>query len=129
MKMKGLVVTTDNRMYVKEFDEPLYKTLGAVVGGWIEVVHPKRLKRPELMIVNEEGAIMTPPLPINATGSWLYGTDKHGYPIRGDLVIMANGFRDGEPDIVGLDDSTINDLIDRISIASNGGIQIVEASS
>ena len=52
--MKGIVVTTIHTMYVKDFGEPLYKTLGKEVGGHIEVVHPRELKAPLTMIVNEE---------------------------------------------------------------------------
>ena len=53
--MKGLVITTENKMQVREFDEPAYETIGKTVGGWIEVVHPKLLPAPYCMIVNEEG--------------------------------------------------------------------------
>ena len=39
--MKGLVITTEDKMQVREFGEPAYETIGKAVGGWIEVVHPK----------------------------------------------------------------------------------------
>lgn len=35
--MKGLVITTENKMQVREFGEPAYETIGKAVGGWIEV--------------------------------------------------------------------------------------------
>ena len=44
--MKGLVITTENKMQVREFGEPAYETIGKAVGGWIEVVHPKGLPDP-----------------------------------------------------------------------------------
>lgn len=56
--MKGLVITTENKMQVREFDEPAYETIGKTVGGWIEVVHPKLLPAPYCMIVNEEGLLL-----------------------------------------------------------------------
>lgn len=55
--MKGLVITTENKMQVKEFGEPAYETIGKAVGGWIEVVHPKGLPDPFCMVVNEEGLL------------------------------------------------------------------------
>ena len=53
--MKGVVVTTNHEVRVEDFNDPLYKTVGSAVGGYIEHVHPMRLPRPFCMIVNEEG--------------------------------------------------------------------------
>lgn len=102
MAEQGLIVTTSGKMYLGKFEDPLYKTVGKFVGGWIEIVHPTGLKHPYCMVVDEEGLLKT--RPINAFGSYLYGTAKHGYPIVGDIVILKDGYRNGEPDIVGLDD-------------------------
>ena len=44
--MKGIVITTKNAMRVQEFSSPAYQSIGDAVGGWMEIVHPKRLKRP-----------------------------------------------------------------------------------
>ena len=52
--MKGVVVTTNHEVRVEDFSDPLYKTVGSAVGGYIEHVHPMRLARPLCMIVNEE---------------------------------------------------------------------------
>ena len=103
--MKGVVVTTDNEVRVEDFSDPLYKTVGAAVGGYIEHVHPMRLARPLCLIVNEEGRLRN--LPLNHIGSYFYGTDQHGEPIVGDIVIMKDGYRNGEPDIVGLEDAEV----------------------
>ena len=104
--MKGIVITASDKLSVQEFSEPLYKTIGAVVGGYIEVVHPRGLKAPYCMIVNEEGLLNH--LPVNAVGSFLYETLAHGWPIVGTIVIMKDGFNDdGEPDIIGLSDDDI----------------------
>lgn len=43
------------------------------------------------MIVNEEGLLKD--LPLNRAGSLLYGTQFHGSPIVGDIVIMAEKWR------------------------------------
>ena len=111
--MKGVVVTTDLEVRVEDFEEPLYKTVGAAVGGYIEHVRPMRLKEPFCMIVNEEGRLHK--LPLNLVGSFFYGTDFHNEPIVGNIVIMKDGYRNGEPDIVGLDDTEIERVQNSIS--------------
>lgn len=41
--MKGIVFTPVQEMYIKDFAQPLYETIGKEVGGgWIEIVHPHR---------------------------------------------------------------------------------------
>lgn len=122
--MKGIVVTTSNTMYVKDFVEPLYKSLGKEVGGRIEVVHPRELRVPLNMIVNEEGRLEG--LPQNALGSFLYGTPIHGEPIVGNIIILQEGFVNGERDIIGLDDDLARNMIDQISDITDGKITEVE---
>lgn len=103
--MKGLIIYTgrplDQSAKVRDFGEPLYKTVGAAVGGHIEIVHPVGLPYPLLMIVNEEGLLRG--LDFNPIASVLYGMLDHGQPIVGNAVIMKEGYVDGEPDVVGLD--------------------------
>ena len=123
--MKGIVVTTSNTMYVKDFGEPLYKSLGKEVGGHIEVVHPRRLEAPFVMIVNEEGRLEG--LPLNTLGSALYVTPIHGEPIVGNIIILQEGFVNGERDIIGLDDDLARYVIDEISDITSGKITEVEA--
>ena len=52
--MKGIVLTTDEKMFVKDFAAPLHESLGKAVGGYIEVVHPRGLDRPYCFVCNEE---------------------------------------------------------------------------
>ncbi len=110
--MKGIVVTTDLEIRIEEFSDPLYKTVGSAVGGYIEHVKPARLRHPYCMIVNEEGRLLD--LPLNYVGSYFYGTDQHGEPIVGNIVIMKDGYRGGEPDIVGLNDIEAEQIKDVI---------------
>ena len=110
--MKGIVVTTDLEIRIEEFSDPLYKTVGSAVGGYIEHVKPARLRHPYCMIVNEEGRLLD--LPLNYVGSYFYGTDQHGEPIVGNIVIMKDGSRGGEPDIVGLNDVEAEQIKDVI---------------
>ena len=110
--MKGIVVTTNLEIRIEEFSDPLYKTVGSAVGGYIEHVKPARLRHPYCMIVNEEGRLLD--LPLNYVGSYFYGTDQHGEPIVGNIVIMKDGYRGGEPDIVGLSDVEAEQIKDVI---------------
>ena len=110
--MKGIVVTTDLEIRIEEFSDPLNKTVSSAVGGYIEHVKPARLRHPYCMIVNEEGRLLD--LPLNYVGSYFYGTDQHGEPIVGNIVIMKDGYRGGEPDIVGLNDVEAEQIKDVI---------------
>ena len=116
--MKGIVFTHDEKMYVKEFDQPLYKSVGEVVGGYIEVVHPRGLREPLCFICNEEGLLEG--LPMNLIGSLWYGTQHHGHPIVGNIVVMKEGWTDDGPDIVGLEEQDIL-LVKSIAHAKSGG--------
>ena len=122
--MKGIVITTKNEISVREFPEtrPLYQEVGEAVGGYIEHVHPMYLPDPYCMIVNEEGICLG--LPRNPVGCGLYGTKEHGAPIVGDIVLLKDGFRDGEPDIVGLDDEDVKKLGQYIATASGGKVRL-----
>ena len=103
--MKGIVITTNNALFTEDFDQPLYKSIGATVGEYIEHVKPEKLPHPYCMICNEEGALEE--LDLNPIASILYGIEWNGCPILGDVVIMKDGYYNGEPDIVGLDDDDI----------------------
>lgn len=108
--MKGIVVTTDNEVYIKEFSEPLYKSLGEVVDGNIELVHPEKLKRPYCMVVNEVGLLQG--LPYNFYGGYMYGTSRHGNPIVGNIVILKEGLVRGEPDFISMTDEEAYKLLE-----------------
>ena len=110
--MKGLVITTDTRVYPQVFEEPLYKSVGDVVQGWIEVVHPQGLPHPLCLICNEEGLLLD--LECNAVASEWYGCREHGQVIVGNVVVMKEGYREGEPDIVGLSEDEIDVVLARI---------------
>lgn len=121
--MKGLVITTKFEMRVLEFSEPAYKSIGKAVDGWIEIVHPVRLGRPYCMVVNEEGLLRN--LPMNIFGSYLYGTDNHGSPIAGDIVLLKEGINsDGDYDLLGLTEQDIEYLSNMVSTVSGGQIKL-----
>lgn len=119
--MKGVVFTTDGKMFVKEFTQPLYKSVGDVVEGWIEVVHPRGLEDPFCFICNEEGLLRD--LPLNAIGSLWYGTLQHGCPIAGNIVVMKEGWTDDGYDLIGLEDDEIHRIKAMASDLSSGCIK------
>lgn len=106
--MKIIRITTDNEISVHEFPEGNYreqnKALKSLIGPeceMLEHVMPKRLYNAfgasntvkkeagscANMLVDEEGHYHD--LPVNMVGSWLYGTDEHGYPILGNILIAG----------------------------------------
>jgi len=116
--MKAIKITTNNVISVIDIQEPTLKGMQAHVGGIIEIVRPYGLnelnvpgKESLIMIVNEEGRCIG--LPLNKTGSHLYNDSPYvGFePIVGDILFMAEGFVDGEPDIIALEDDQIEALL------------------
>lgn len=97
--MKAVTVTHDLKIGFTEPEEPLYKSAGEFVGGYIEIVRPRGLQRPYIMIVNEEFLLLG--LPRNEIGCYLYQTYDHGHPICGNFIIM----KEQGQDIVGLTDT------------------------
>ena len=114
MTEKVIVITTDNTIFVKELEiinGSMLEGLKEIVGGWIEIVHPMHLEHPLALVCNEEGLIYE--LPFNFVGSALYGYAEHGHPIVGNIAIVQSGWRDGEPDIVGIPDEIIQQVYDQ----------------
>lgn len=69
------------------------------------------LEAPLMFVCNEEGLIHG--LPRNNTGCIFYGTYQHGHPIVGNIAIVQQGWRDGEPDIIGLPEETAEKIYDQ----------------
>ena len=74
-----------------------------------EFVHPKRLPRPYVMVVDESGLYHD--LKINVVGSYLYQMDVHGCPIVGDILFMKNVMTSSGPDVAFLNDDDVAVLI------------------
>ncbi len=107
--MKGVIVTTENEVEIRDFDAPAYKSIGEAVGGYIEIVHPVGLEPPFVMIVNDEGLLRN--LKPNPIGCVLYGTAVHGHPIVGNIVIVKEGWVSDELDILSLDQDETNTVL------------------
>lgn len=113
--MRAIKITTDNLISIAEIPEPTWQGLGQLVGGSFETVRPWGLynlntpyKKSLIMLVNEEGKKIG--LDTNPIGTLLYNDTpsfKGVEPIVGDILIVAEGFKNGEPDIVGLYDEQI----------------------
>lgn len=99
--MKAVTVTHDLQIGFTELEKPLYRSAGAFVGGHIEIVRPRGLNRPYVMIVNEEFRLLG--LPKNEIGCYLYQTHLHGNPIQGNFLII----KEEGPDLVGLEEPEV----------------------
>lgn len=95
--MKTVKVTTDNEVSIIDVNFRDFKSIQQAIGGGFETVRTQLMAdyfgTPGIvMLVDEEGLIKQ--LPLNAVGSALYGTVKHGKPIVGDLIFgsMSGGY-------------------------------------
>ena len=106
---KAVVVPPQGAPAIVDYDGKS-ETLRMLVGGLIEHVNPRGLKRPYCMIVNESGLLIG--LPFNSFGSYLYGSHVHGAPIVGPVVILKEGITDdGEYDLFGLTEDEAEDIL------------------
>ena len=86
--------------------------LQRIVGGYIETVKPRVLHDPYLIVCNEEGLLRGYARNEAAT-ELVYGFSDG--EIVGDVVIMKSGMRNGEPDIVGMDDEEATALANELA--------------
>ena len=106
--MKIIFCLAGSEPEVREIEDN--SKLRELIGGWLELVRPRYLPPELLMLVDEEGLLKK--LPVNKLGCVLYGLGSPS-PIVGPLVIAGEGIVDGEPDIVGLTDQQVEDLMER----------------
>lgn len=102
--METLKITTDNKIRMIDIDMSDYKAIQKELGGHFETVHTKIMyeyfKAPVIMLVDEEGRCKC--LPLNVVGSYFYGTQEHGDPIAGDVLLALvvgedfTGFTEGD---------------------------------
>jgi hypothetical protein len=88
--------------------EPSLKSLQTAVGGYIEIVRSKNLPDKMVMVVNEEGRLKN--LKYNAFGCYIYGTEKHGNPIVGDIVFCRLDMTEDGQDLFALTDYNEREL-------------------
>ena len=109
----ALKVTTDLKVEKIDLKEPLHESLRKSLGGYFELVHPRRLERPYCMLVDGDGLLKD--LQLNSVGSYLYETDKHSQPIVGDIFIMREANSIDGSILVGLQESDIDSLMVQVS--------------
>lgn len=105
-KEKIIYIRADNKLEMRDVtrtDGNYLEDLQKLVGGYIEIVHPVGLENPYVLVCNDEGKLVG--LPINRAASLMYGSKEHGVPMNGDIVLMKEGYYEGEPDILALDDT------------------------
>lgn len=115
MTEKVIVITTENEVSMRDLEvvnNSMLDGLQNIVGGYIEIVRPRGMESPLCFICDEEGLLKDKD--INVFASFLYGTIDHGNPIVGDIVIMQEGYRCGEPDIVGIPDAACIEIYNQI---------------
>lgn len=109
--MKTVKVTTDNKVSIIDVDFGNFRSIQKAIGGYFETVRTQLMvdyfKDPSvIMLVDEEGLVKE--LPVNAVGSALYGTAKHGRPIVGDLIF---GIISGEDIVAPADSEAMKDRL------------------
>lgn len=108
-----IVITTQNTMFSRILpDCDRLHSFQKAVGGYIQTLPTELLDRKYTLLCNEEGLLLS--LPINRTGCRFYHTERHGFPVCGDIAIAKIGFSNGEPDIVGLNESDVESLMKEI---------------
>jgi hypothetical protein len=103
--VKALKIGTNNGISIIDLQEPLHKTLQEELGGYFEIVMPKGLIHPYVMIVDDEGLLKE--LPLNPIGTYLYRAGRRLPPIAGDAIIMALQEGPDGMDVVGLSDKEV----------------------
>ena len=100
--MKTIKISTNNEVSVIDVDFNDFRSIKNAIGGHFETVKTQKMwdyfKRPMMFLADEEGHLKK--LPLNQLGSYFYDTERHGWPIAGD-IILAVPF--GEY-IIGIDD-------------------------
>lgn len=95
-KKYAVLLTDDQDVKILECDpqEEMFNIARETIGcDWIELIEPESLiKDGYLMLIDEEGKLRDGDLSVNCIASELYGSDRHGDPIIGNvMVVKAEG--------------------------------------
>lgn len=122
-------ITTDNTLELIECDgNKGYTWWMEQMHGYVEHVRPKRLYSDlgaddsVSMLVDEDGHAKG--LELNLIGSILYGTDTHGSPILGDILIVGEKRINGEIYFSGLSDKMYDLLYPKFKVLCKRGEEI-----
>jgi hypothetical protein len=103
------------RIVEKPANEPLYTFCEkSCECECIEVVHPKGLKYPNTMLVDESGLLKENQV-LNVLASYLYETRKHGNPIVGKVLVVNETMTNSGIDLQLLSSAEVIQLRDFLS--------------
>lgn len=119
--MLGLVVTTDDKMYKKDFAEPLYLSVGKTIGGF-EPVYPRGLQRPFCFMVDDDG--LRKGLPVNPVGTAWY--DALPNKIHGDIVVVKTEWTDDGRGIVSLTEEECDQIINLVYEMTDETVSLIK---
>ena len=87
--MKTLKISANNEISIIDVNFDDFRSIQKALGGHFETVHTAKMSNyfqgPVIMLVDENGYFKN--LPLNRFGSWMYDTQRHGYPILGDVIL------------------------------------------
>lgn len=87
--MKTLKISANNEISIIDVNFDDFRSIQKALGGHFETVHTAKMSNyfqgPVIMLVDEDGYFKN--LPLNRFGSWMYDTQRHGYPILGDVIL------------------------------------------
>lgn len=107
--MKIIRITTDNRIQVEDAGERVHEYLSGQGTDCIEYVKPRYAAPGTVLAVDENGLLRD--LPINEAASLMYGTQHHGHPIVGDVLVMKIS---DEPDYVMFNDDEAKTILQNL---------------
>lgn len=118
--MKGIVLTPHpgamESWRIVDLQEPLYRSVKDEIGGYMEIVHPRGLPEPYVLLVDEEGRLKD--LEVNGLASAWYGD-----LICGPAIIMQVGITDEGPDVLGLEAGQVAEVAAFLCSLSPAGIR------
>lgn len=119
--MLGLVITTDDKMYKKDFKAPLFQSVTDTIGGF-EKVTPRGLPRPFCFMVDDIGVLKN--LPVNPVGTAWYDAEPN--KIHGDIVVMKLGWTPDGPDIIGLTEEDCETVMNLVYEMTDETVVLIE---
>lgn len=127
--MKLIKISTDLKLSVHEFPEGDHaqqnETLRMLIGNYCQIYehimperlytilkmkdHPTKISGQCVsMLIDEEGLLKENEP--NLIGSYLYGIDRHGHPIMGNILFVGEEWNGGGIDFCGIEESTLKTL-------------------
>ena len=112
--IKGVVVTTDNKVEAKIFKEPTFMSISKEVGG-MEIIRPKcaytkgYLKKGQCFVCDDLGLIKN--LKPNFIASTLYGAST----VVGNIAIVKEGYTSEGVDFVDMPDKEVEKIVEMVN--------------